>query len=72
MLFFHQVFNDLVEVIDLGDIGIGGFFRGEDRPPPVKQGDDMGILDATVLGLDVVDLTLITEIVIEPDNHANP
>ena len=69
MLFLHQLFDDLSQVVDFGDISVGGFLRPEDRSALVQKGHDIGTLHPTIFGLYVVDLALVAKIMIKTDDH---
>src|SRR5690606_18553957 len=47
------------------DVRVGGLLRREDVPAHEEVGDDVGIVDPRVLGLDVVALPLVLDVVVE-------
>ncbi len=69
MLLFHQLFNNLLKIVNLGDVGVGGFLAGEDGPSLVEEGNDVGRIQPAIFSLDVVNIALVFEIVIKTDNH---
>ncbi|ALC15443.1 hypothetical protein DSOUD_0655 [Desulfuromonas soudanensis] len=72
VLLLHQLLDDLFEVVDLRDVGVGGLLGTENRPPLVEEGDDVGTSAPAILGLDVIHLALVTKIVIEATDHPSP
>jgi hypothetical protein len=69
VLLFHQLFDDLFQIVDLADVGVGGLPGGENVSAFVEEGYDVRALPAAVLGLDVVYFAFIAKIVIESNNH---
>src|SRR5512138_294637 len=69
VLLLHQLADDLREVLGADDVRVGRLLRGEDVPADEEVRDDVGVLQARVLGLDVVHLPLVLDVVVEPHNH---
>ena len=69
MLFLHQLFDDLFQVVDFGDISIGDLLRPEDRSTLIQKGHDIRVLHPAIFGLYVVDLTFVAKIMIKTDYH---
>lgn len=73
VLLFHQladaVFEGRLFQTLPKKILVGGFFRRDDIPPDKEVRDDMGVLTATVFGLNVIDPIVVADIVVVSRDH---
>ncbi|OGR08103.1 MAG: hypothetical protein A2341_20650 [Deltaproteobacteria bacterium RIFOXYB12_FULL_58_9] len=71
VLVLHQVDQQLAQPLAVDDVGIGGLARFHNVSPHKNVGDDVGIVNARVLRLNVEDLVPVPNVVIVSRNHNN-
>jgi len=70
VLVLHELLDDLVQVLDADVLCVAGLLRRDDAPAIRKQvRDDVRVLDARVFGLDVVELALVADVGVVPDQR---
>src|SRR5947209_1148052 len=71
VLLLHEAADPLlVGPAPLELVGVGGLLRGEDLAANVHQRLDIRVLQPLILGLDVVDLLVVSDVGVEPGDHA--
>jgi Fe-S cluster assembly ATPase SufC len=69
VLILHQINEELPETLAVDDIGVGGLSRLDDVPAYEQMRDDVWILDARILGLDVIDVVFVAYVVVIARDH---